>query len=334
MRTPRGGKLTYHGPGQLVGYPIMRARDIPAFVRAMEARDRRRARRGGDRGARPRPRGPAVHGRLGRGPQDRLDRRPRLARRQRARVRGQRRQRRRAVPPGHRLRAARRADDVGRARDRPRRRAARASASAPRTPSRRRTGMRQRIVAPARLGRARTRPRVTRRACAATAPDGASAASPCAIGRGRAAPRHAAARARRRGRVPASAAAASAASGRLEPPGRDLLALRRARAPPRASRCSWRGGRELLGDAREPAPLRARVVLPLTPRPRAALRYVTADLDPGQGRPACSTSARSTCPTRRSSAIICSHVLEHVDRDRDALGRAAPRASTPAAGRC
>jgi lipoyl(octanoyl) transferase len=37
VRTPRGGKLTYHGPGQLVGYPVMRVRgDIPAFVRTME----------------------------------------------------------------------------------------------------------------------------------------------------------------------------------------------------------------------------------------------------------------------------------------------------------
>jgi lipoate-protein ligase B len=35
--TPRGGKLTYHGPGQLVGYPIMHVADIPAFVRTMEA---------------------------------------------------------------------------------------------------------------------------------------------------------------------------------------------------------------------------------------------------------------------------------------------------------
>ena len=32
----RGGKLTYHGPGQLVGYPIMRTGDVLAFVRTME----------------------------------------------------------------------------------------------------------------------------------------------------------------------------------------------------------------------------------------------------------------------------------------------------------
>jgi lipoyl(octanoyl) transferase len=32
VRTPRGGRLTYHGPGQLVGYPIMHVSDIPAYV--------------------------------------------------------------------------------------------------------------------------------------------------------------------------------------------------------------------------------------------------------------------------------------------------------------
>jgi len=32
----RGGKLTYHGPGQLVGYPIMRIEDVVAYLRTME----------------------------------------------------------------------------------------------------------------------------------------------------------------------------------------------------------------------------------------------------------------------------------------------------------
>jgi lipoate-protein ligase B len=36
VQTPRGGKLTYHAPGQLVGYPIMHTTDIPAYVRTME----------------------------------------------------------------------------------------------------------------------------------------------------------------------------------------------------------------------------------------------------------------------------------------------------------
>jgi lipoyl(octanoyl) transferase len=34
--TDRGGKLTYHGPGQLVGYPIMAIHDVLAHLRTME----------------------------------------------------------------------------------------------------------------------------------------------------------------------------------------------------------------------------------------------------------------------------------------------------------
>jgi lipoyl(octanoyl) transferase len=32
----RGGRLTYHGPGQLVGYPIMRIDDVIAYLRTLE----------------------------------------------------------------------------------------------------------------------------------------------------------------------------------------------------------------------------------------------------------------------------------------------------------
>src|SRR5438309_2721779 len=34
--TDRGGRVTYHGPGQLVGYPIMRVSDVHAHLRAIE----------------------------------------------------------------------------------------------------------------------------------------------------------------------------------------------------------------------------------------------------------------------------------------------------------
>ena len=32
----RGGKITYHGPGQLVGYPIVRVHDVVAYLRTLE----------------------------------------------------------------------------------------------------------------------------------------------------------------------------------------------------------------------------------------------------------------------------------------------------------
>ncbi len=36
IQTDRGGKVTYHGPGQLVGYPIVRVDDVVAYVRRLE----------------------------------------------------------------------------------------------------------------------------------------------------------------------------------------------------------------------------------------------------------------------------------------------------------
>jgi lipoyl(octanoyl) transferase len=37
LATDRGGRLTYHAPGQLVGYPIMRIDDVHGYLRTMEA---------------------------------------------------------------------------------------------------------------------------------------------------------------------------------------------------------------------------------------------------------------------------------------------------------
>jgi lipoyl(octanoyl) transferase len=36
VQTDRGGKVTYHAPGQLVGYPIIRIDDVVGYVRTLE----------------------------------------------------------------------------------------------------------------------------------------------------------------------------------------------------------------------------------------------------------------------------------------------------------
>src|SRR6201986_429434 len=36
VNVDRGGKITYHGPGQLVGYPIIRVDDVMAYLRTLE----------------------------------------------------------------------------------------------------------------------------------------------------------------------------------------------------------------------------------------------------------------------------------------------------------
>ena len=110
----RGGKVTYHGPGQLVGYPIVAIDDVMAYVAQIEraivtALD--------DEGIAARGRsseGIAWTGVWVAGPQARLDRPARVAGRGQARLRGERRQQPRPLRVDRPVRPARGADDVGR----------------------------------------------------------------------------------------------------------------------------------------------------------------------------------------------------------------------------
>ncbi len=56
VETDRGGLVTYHGPGQLVGYPIVRIDDVVGYVRALENALVRALHDEGVAGARSRPR--------------------------------------------------------------------------------------------------------------------------------------------------------------------------------------------------------------------------------------------------------------------------------------
>ena len=259
--TDRGGRVTYHGPGQLVGYPIMRIGDVIAYLRTMEdAIVAALADSAITAHARPQD-GPGLHRRLDRRrAQDRLDRRPRRARRHDARLRDQRRQRPRAVRLGRGLRPQRRADDVGRRADGrrggPRRSppCAHGWPSASRRPSRgppsRSTSTASAPPRPPREPAARRRPRP---------------------GRDRPPPR-------RRGALPALRPRVRPLPGRLEPPRRAVLALRRARAPPRAV-------------AAVRAPPRAARRRPLA---AALLPRVVPAPAPRPPSPACATSRRTS----------------------------------------